>query len=97
MGPVPQSNPSVPIDPILDDNQAEFLACQEWSQSDEGQLAKIQNPQGYANVQAHALAHKMAAAPPPPPAPPGPGGGGPPAEPHPPAPPQDGGQGASHA
>lgn len=59
--------PSVEVDPILDDHQTEFMTCQEWSQSDDGQLMKIQNPAGYENVRLHAQEHQQAMLPPPPP------------------------------
>jgi len=57
---MPQTTPTVPIDPIMDDNQVEFVECQAWSNSDDGQKAKIENPQGFANVRAHAVMHHAA-------------------------------------
>jgi hypothetical protein len=64
-----QPTSTIPVDEILDDHQTEYLACQEWSQSDEGQTAKAQNPAGYENVRLHAAQHRqlaMAAMAPPP-------------------------------
>ncbi len=86
--PVPVTQPSVAVDPILDNHMIEFQTCQEWSDSDAGQAARVENPQGFENVRLHAEQHyqilqaQMA----PPPAPPGsPEGGttskGPPAPP----------------
>jgi hypothetical protein len=52
--------PSVEVDPDFDDHQAEFAECQRWINSDEGQQAKVFNPQGFMNVRLHALQHKRA-------------------------------------
>jgi len=52
--------PSVPIDELLDDHAVEFEECKRWGNSDAGQTAHAQNPQGFANVRAHALAHWLA-------------------------------------
>ena len=51
---------SVPIDELLDNHKVEFEECQRWASDDPGQEARIQNPAGFANVRAHALAHQMA-------------------------------------
>lgn len=50
----------IPIDPLLDDNAAEFAECKRWASAEEGQLARIQNPQGFMLVRQHALEHQMA-------------------------------------
>lgn len=55
--PMPVEEPTVPIDPVLDDNATEFVACQAWANSEDGQQAKIENPQGFQNFRAHALKH----------------------------------------
>jgi hypothetical protein len=52
--------PSVPIDEWLDDHAVEFEVCKRWANSDAGQTARAQNPAGFANVRAHALAHLAA-------------------------------------
>ncbi len=52
--------PSVPIDELLDDHSAELAEVRRWASSDAGQLARMQNPAGFANVRAHASAHQMA-------------------------------------
>src|ERR1700683_1076616 len=52
--------PSVPVDELLDDHAAELAEIRRWASSDAGQLARMQNPQGFANVRAHALAHQAA-------------------------------------
>lgn len=49
--------PSVPVDEILDNHAVEFQTCQEWSDSDAGQAARAENPQGYENVRLHAQQH----------------------------------------
>ena len=52
--------PSVPIDELLDDHAAELAEIRRWASSDAGQVARIQNPVGFANVRAHAAAHQAA-------------------------------------
>ncbi len=52
--------PSVPIDELLDDHAAELAEVRRWASSDAGQVARMQNPAGFANVRAHAAAHQMA-------------------------------------
>ena len=58
-GPITAMVTSVPVDPILDNHQAHLGAIMEWSESDEGQLAKRDNPVGYQNVRLHAEAHQQ--------------------------------------
>lgn len=50
--------PSVPIDELLDDHAAELAEIRRWASSDAGQVARIENPAGFANVRAHAAAHQ---------------------------------------
>ena len=52
--------PSVPVDELLDDHEAEFAECKRWANSDAGQTARMHNPAGFANVRAHAAAHLAA-------------------------------------
>jgi hypothetical protein len=52
--------PSVPIDELLDDHAAELAEVRRWASSDAGQVARMQNPAGFANVRAHAAAHQAA-------------------------------------
>jgi len=52
--------PSVPVDELLDDHEAEFAECKRWANSDAGQTARMHNPAGFANVRAHAAAHLVA-------------------------------------
>jgi hypothetical protein len=47
----------VPVDELLDDHATEFEECRRWASSDAGQLARAQNPAGFANVRAHAAEH----------------------------------------
>lgn len=54
--------PSVPIDELLDDHAAELAEIRRWASSDAGQIARAQNPLGFANVRAHASAHQAAIA-----------------------------------
>lgn len=54
--------PSVPIDELLDDHAAELAEIRRWASSDGGQIARAQNPLGFANVRAHAAAHQAAIA-----------------------------------
>ena len=54
--------PSVPIDELLDDHAAELAEVRRWASSDAGQIARAQNPLGFANVRAHAAAHQAAIA-----------------------------------
>jgi len=49
--------PSIRPDVFADDHAAELATCRRWMSSDDGQRAKQANPQGFANVRAHAIAH----------------------------------------
>jgi len=49
--------PSIRPDVFADDHAAELATCRRWMSSDDGQRAKLANPQGFANVRAHAMAH----------------------------------------
>ncbi|HTP44023.1 MAG TPA: hypothetical protein VMJ13_05635, partial [Candidatus Acidoferrum sp.] len=50
--------PSIMPDEFADNHSVELAACMRWFSSDAGQVAKIENPAGYANVRAHAMLHK---------------------------------------
>ncbi len=52
-----QEVPSVDIEPDVDNNQLEGEICKEFLKSDEGRLAKIENPLGYKNVLLHMMRH----------------------------------------
>jgi len=54
--------PSIRPDVFADDHAAELATCRRWMSSDDGQRAKQLNPQGFANVRAHAMAHYRALA-----------------------------------
>jgi len=54
--------PSIPVDELLDDHAAELAEIRRWASSDAGQIARAQNPLGFANVRAHAAAHQAALA-----------------------------------
>jgi hypothetical protein len=53
---------TVPVDELLDDHATEFEECRRWASSDAGQIARAQNPAGFANVRAHAAEHAGAVA-----------------------------------
>jgi hypothetical protein len=53
---------TVPVDELLDDHTTEFEECRRWASSDAGQIARAQNPAGFANVHAHAAEHAAALA-----------------------------------
>ncbi len=52
--------PSVPVDLLFDDHSVELEECRRWANSDAGQVARMENPAGFANVRAHAEAHLRA-------------------------------------
>ena len=51
---------TIPVDELLDDHATEFEECRRWASSDAGQIARAQNPAGFANVHAHAAEHAAA-------------------------------------
>jgi len=53
---------TVPVDELLDDHATELEECRRWASSDAGQIARVQNPAGFANVRAHAAEHAAALA-----------------------------------
>jgi hypothetical protein len=52
--------PSVPVDLLFDNHTVELEECRRWANSDAGQIARVENPAGFANVRAHAEAHLRA-------------------------------------
>lgn len=52
----------VPVDLIMDNHPVEAATGREWAATDEGQVAKITNPDGYARVVAHTMQHLEAEA-----------------------------------
>ncbi len=50
--------PSIMPDEFADNHAVELEICMRWFSSDAGQVAKAENPPGYANVRAHALFHR---------------------------------------
>ncbi len=52
--------PSVPVDLMFDNHAVELEECRRWANSDAGQIARVENPVGFANVRAHAEAHLRA-------------------------------------
>ncbi len=52
--------PSLPVDLLFDNHGVELEECRRWANSDAGQVARIENPAGFANVRAHAEAHLRA-------------------------------------
>jgi len=61
-GPLSAGRSTVPVDELLDDHATEFEECRRWASSDAGQIARAQNPAGFANVRAHAAEHAAALA-----------------------------------
>lgn len=55
----PAEEPSVPIDPIVDNHEIEAQICRSWLVSEAGRLAKLEKPEGYKNVLLHMKAHMM--------------------------------------
>jgi hypothetical protein len=53
----PITVPTVEPELEVDDHAVEAEICKDWLRSDEGQIAKIENPGGYANVVAHLTVH----------------------------------------
>ncbi len=51
--------PSLMPDELVDDHAIESETCRQWLNSDAGQAAKLNNPEGYANVRAHLAAHQQ--------------------------------------
>ncbi|MGC1106974.1 MAG: hypothetical protein WA876_10575, partial [Candidatus Acidiferrales bacterium] len=51
--------PSIMPDEFTDNHAIELDACKRWFSSDAGQVAKIADPAGYANVRAHAQIHQQ--------------------------------------
>jgi hypothetical protein len=51
---------SVPVDLLFDNHAVELEECRRWANSDAGQVARMENPAGFANVRAHAEAHLRA-------------------------------------
>jgi len=50
--------PSIMPDEFADNHAVELETCMRWFSSDAGQVAKVENSAGYANVRAHALFHR---------------------------------------
>lgn len=56
--PPPIEESSIPVDPIYDNHQIEFETVQRWINSQEGQITKKENPEGFKNVQLHGEEHQ---------------------------------------
>lgn len=54
-----QGQPSVPIEPDVDNDEIHIRICRNWLTSEAGRLAKFENPAGYMNVMLHMKAHIM--------------------------------------
>jgi len=52
-----EEGPSIPIDPDIDNNAIQASICRGWAISEPGQLAKIENSEGYRNVILHLRDH----------------------------------------
>jgi hypothetical protein len=53
----PKLMPSVEIDPEVDNHDVHIQVCKAWAVSISGRAAKVENPEGYANVIAHMMMH----------------------------------------
>ncbi len=51
--------PSLMPDSFADDHKVELETCKQWLNSDSGQAAKLNNPEGWANVRAHGMLHEQ--------------------------------------
>lgn len=51
--------PSLLPDAFADNHSVELETCKQWLNSDAGQAARIANPEGWANVRAHAVLHQQ--------------------------------------
>jgi hypothetical protein len=56
------AQPSVQVDPDLDDHTTHMMAIQEWAASPAGRKAREDNPEGFLNVKLHFQQHQMVAA-----------------------------------
>lgn len=56
---MPTKIPSVEVEPEIENNEIGFEVCRSWLISEEGQLAKNDNPAGYENVLLRAKMHLM--------------------------------------
>jgi hypothetical protein len=55
--PQPIEQPSVEIEPMVDDHTIHAQICKNWAVGEAGRLAKQENPEGYKNVLLHMQAH----------------------------------------
>ena len=49
--------PSIQVEPLVDNHEVEAGICRRWLVGDAGRLAKVENPNGYKNVLLHMKAH----------------------------------------
>lgn len=52
-----QEEPSVDIEPMVDNNMIHAAICRAWAVSEAGRMAKVENPDGYKNVLLHMQRH----------------------------------------
>jgi hypothetical protein len=55
--PQDQEQPSVEVEPLVDNHQIEAEVCKTFLVSDAGRMAKIENPNGYKNILLHMQQH----------------------------------------
>lgn len=53
----PMLQPSVEVEPLVDNHEVEIEICRRWLVSEEGRQVKIDNPEGYHNVLLHMQSH----------------------------------------
>lgn len=54
---MPIEEPSVVVDPLVDNHAIEAEICRGWAVSEQGRMAKLENPNGYKNVLLHLQGH----------------------------------------
>jgi predicted RNA-binding Zn-ribbon protein involved in translation (DUF1610 family) len=60
MGPIMKMQSTVPVEPKIDDHAIHMGTIKSFCVSDVGQQMKTENPEGYANIQAHYDEHEQA-------------------------------------
>jgi hypothetical protein len=54
---MPIEESSVQVDPLVDNHAIEAEICRGWAVSEQGRMAKLENPNGYKNVLLHLQGH----------------------------------------
>jgi hypothetical protein len=59
-GPLPDGQPTIPVEPFVDDNMVAIQTIKSFLNTSEGLMIKQSNPMGYQNVVARLMAHMQA-------------------------------------